>query len=199
MPEIVLFAEDYAHEQIVGSMLRRLALTTGVTINLKCLNDTGGHGHVIQGLKLYIRDIKQFQSPRPELIVIAIDANCHGYNGRKKEIEGISGQLEVPVAYAIPNPHVERWLLIDPAAFKSVLGVGCAAPKQKCQRDLYKSLLRDAVERAGVTPSLGGIEYAADIVAKMDLLSTPQSDDSLEKFLAPVRQKFRQWAQEQAL
>ena len=61
MPEIVLFAEDYAHEQIVGSMLRRLALTTGVTINLKCLNDTGGHGHVIQGLKLCNRSRPDYQ------------------------------------------------------------------------------------------------------------------------------------------
>ncbi|MGC9261689.1 MAG: hypothetical protein ACP5I8_16615 [Phycisphaerae bacterium] len=198
MPDVILFAEDSAHEQIIGSMLRRLAHTMGVNISLKCLNATGGHGQVLAALKRFVSDITRRQVPVPELIVVAIDANCHGYNGRRKEIVGIYGQLAVPVTYAIPDPHVERWLLVDSAAFKSALGVGCKAPTQKCQRDLYKSLLRDAVEKAGVTPQLGGIEYADDIVGNMDLTHTPQPDTSLEKFLAPVRQQFRQWAEEKA-
>ncbi len=198
MRKVVLFAEDSAHEQIISSMMRRLAHTMGVQINLKCLNATGGHGHVLASLRRFVSDITQHQIPSPELIVVAIDANCHGYNGRKKEIVEIYGPTAVPVSYAIPDPHVERWLLVDSAAFKSALGVGCAPPNQKCQRDLYKSLLRDAVEKAGATPLLGGIEYADDIVAKMDLTHTPQADESLEKFLSPVRRQFRQWARENA-
>ena len=194
MPDIVLFAEDSAHEQIIGSMLRCLAHTIGVKINLKCLNATGGHGQVLASLKRFVSDTKLSQVSVPDLIVVAIDANCHGYNGRKQEIIEIYGQLAVPVTYAIPDPHIERWLLVDSAAFKSALGVGCMAPNQKCQRDRYKRLLREAVEKAGITPLLGGIEYAKDIIGNMDLTRTPQPDTSLEKFLAPVRQQFRQWA-----
>lgn len=151
-----------------------------------------------QALKRFVNDIDLSRVRVPELIVVAIDANCHGYSERKREIIEIYGKLAVPVTYAVPDPHVERWLLVDSAAFKSALGVGCKAPTQKCQRDLYKSLLRDAVEKAGVTPLLGGIEYADDIVGNMDLTHTPQPDTSLEKFLAPVRQQFRQWAAEEA-
>ncbi|EQD69782.1 hypothetical protein B1A_06645, partial [mine drainage metagenome] len=164
MPDVILFAEDSAHEQIIRSMLRCLRTPWAWTSSLKCLNATGGHGQVLAALKRFVNDIKLRQVRVPELIVVAIDANCHGYNGRKQEIVGIYGQLAVPVTYAIPDPHIERWLLLDSAAFKSALGVGCRAPTQKCQRDLYKSLLRDAVEKTGVTPLLGGIEYADEIV-----------------------------------
>lgn len=198
MHEITLFVEDSAHERIVGPMLYRVADAIGVKISLKCLNASGGHSQVLSALKRFVRDIRLRHVQVPELIVVAIDANCHGYNGRKKEIEDIYGQPAVPVVYAIPDPHVERWLLVDPAAFKSALGVGCTAPDQKCQRDRYKGLLRAAVEKSGVTPLLGGIEYADDIVGNMDLMRTPQLDSSLEKFLAPVRKQFRQWATEEA-
>ena len=49
------------------------------------------------------------------------------------------------VIYAIPDPHIERWLLLDSAAFKKVLDKGCSAPTQKCERGLYKRLLLQAV------------------------------------------------------
>ena len=132
----------------------------------------------------------------PSLVVVAIDANCLGFNQRKHLIETKCGQLPIPVAHAIPDPHVERWLLVDSAAFKAALGVGCTAPGHKCERGRYKRLLQEAVQKADVNPLLGGIEYAADIVAKMDLMHTPQADPSLEKFLAAVRQQFRRWSAE---
>ena len=95
------------------------------------------------------------------------------------------------MAHAIPDPHIERWLLVDSAAFKAVLGVGCEAPDPKCQRDRYKRLLREAIQKAGINPSLGGIEYAADIVAEMDFTHVPHPDESLAKFIAAATQQFR--------
>ncbi len=197
MHEIILFAEDSSHEQIIGSILRRLADTLRVPINLKCLNATGGHGQVLKALQRFVKDINRYRALIPPLVVVAIDANCTGFNGRRKQVEEKCQGISFPIAHAIPDPHVERWLLVDSAAFKAALGVGCSAPDQKCERDRYKRALREAVQKAGVSPSLGGIEYADDIVGKMNLTHIPHPDTSLEQFLAPVRQHFRQWAQEE--
>ena len=57
------------------------------------------------------------------MIVVATDANCIGLQQRAKEIEA-SAAIS-PVVLAIPDPHIERWLLLDGAAFKSVFGKGC--------------------------------------------------------------------------
>ena len=70
---------------------------------------------------------------------------------------------------AIPDPHIERWLLLDGAAFKAVFGTGCDAPDLKCERNHYKRQLMDAIQSAGTTPRLGGIEYAEEIVQHMNL------------------------------
>ena len=73
------------------------------------------------------------------------DANCQGYLKRRQELEPAVEYCGCKVVYAIPDPHIERWLLLDSAAFKAVLGRGCDAPKQKCERKRYKRLLLDAV------------------------------------------------------
>lgn len=93
----------------------------------------------------------------------------------------------VPAVKAVPDPHVERWLLLDGAAFRGVLGRGCDAPDQKCDRGRYKELLARAIYDAGVAPSLGGIELAEDIVAAMDLKRAVRADRSLERFIDELR------------
>jgi hypothetical protein len=97
--------------------------------------------------------------------------------------------------YAIPDPHIERWLLLDAAAFKAVLGRGCEAPQQKCERRRYKRLLMEAVRSAGVTPLLGGIKYADSLVKMMDLRSVESADESLGRLLKDLRTVFKAWEQ----
>ena len=45
---------------------------------------------------------------------------------------------------------------------------------------------------AGVVPSLGGIEFADDILAAMDLERAAKADPSLRRFLDDLRQALRQ-------
>jgi hypothetical protein len=68
-----------------------------------------------------------------------------------------------PINVAVPDPHIERWLLLDGAAFKAVFGEGCDAPDLKCSRDRYKSRLIEAIRGTGVTPNLGGLEFATTL------------------------------------
>lgn len=95
--------------------------------------------------------------------------------------------------YAIPDPHIERWLLLDSAAFKKVLGKGCAAPGQKCERDLYKRLLIAAIRDAGREPLFDGVEYAEALVNAMDLDYLERTEESLGRLLKELRHKFQEW------
>ena len=52
------------------------------------------------------------------VVVGATDANCHGFRERVRRID--PENPPTPVVLAVPDPHVERWLLLDGAAFKAV-------------------------------------------------------------------------------
>lgn len=193
MPEIALFGEDYAHRQIVGALVQRTADDFAISVHLDWRSAVRGHGRVIQELGFYLRDLTNQGGPYPDLIIAATDANCRGPSERVREIQQTAAPA--PMILAIPNPHIERWLLLDGAAFRSVFGRGCNAPDQKCDRDRYKNLLREAIHDAGITPVLGGIEFAEDIVRAMDLERATQTDNSLRSFVEELRRAFRQWQQ----
>lgn len=189
MPKfIAAFVEDFAHRQVIGALIRRLAAEIGLEIQIDWRNARRGHGQVVKEVKEYLRDIDR-QGTLPDLIVIGTDANCKGLTERSRDIP--VSDSHVPVVLAIPDPHVERWLLLDGAAFKAALGQGCRAPDQKCARDRYKEALIKAVMAAGVVPSLGGIEFADDILAAMDLERAARADPSLQRFLDDLRQALR--------
>ena len=192
MPEVALFVEDNAHQKVVGALLRRLADESGLTIRLDWRSAVGGRGRVIQELKRYLDDLKK-QGGYPDLIVVATDANCIGLQRRIRDIDA-SAAIS-PVVLAIPDPHIERWLLLDGAAFKSVFGKGCDAPDKKCDRGRYKHQLFEAVRATGVVPQLGGIQYAEDIVRHLDIESAARADPSFRRFVEGLRRIFRQWGE----
>lgn len=191
MRRIALFGEDFAHREVVGALVRRIAEDADVTTHLDWRSATGGRPLLMREFERFLRDLERQSGPAPDLVVIATDANCVGLNQREREIPARS--LAFPVAAAIPDPHVERWLLLDGAAFKAVFGAGCDAPDMKCARDRYKAQLIRAIQSAGTTPSLGGIEYAADIVRQMDLERAGQADRSFRRFTNSLRSVFRSW------
>ena len=190
MREIALFGEDFAHRQVVGALVRRLADEYGIEVRLEWRSAVRGHGRVVQELGRYLLDLAR-GGERPDLIIVGTDANCRGLNERVREI----GSPDAPasIVLAVPDPHIERWLLLDGAAFKSVFGKGCDAPDRKCSRDLYKQRLTQAIHAAGITPALGGIEFAEDIVQHMDVERAMRADRSLERFVDELRSAFRRW------
>jgi hypothetical protein len=193
MREIALFVEDHAHYEFLKALIERLAREHGLVIRLDWRNVRRGHNAVIQELKQFLRDLMRGRSGYPDLIVVATDANCKGIAQRVKEIREVTDATAARVICAVPDPHVERWLLVDSAAFKAVLGRGCAAPDQKCEKARYKRLLIEAIRQAGITPNLGGIEFAADIVASMNLELAGRLDPSLQRFLDEMNGVLREW------
>ena len=189
MCEVALFVEDNAHQEIIGALLERLAGESGMTVRPDWRSTVGGRGRVIRELKRYLRDLKM-QGGYPDLIVVATDANCIGLQKRIREVD--TSAAVSPVVLAVPDPHIERWLLLDSAAFKSVFDQGCDAPDKKCIRDRYKHQLFDAIRATGVVPQLGGIEYAEDIVQHMNIEKTARADRSFHRFVDELRSVFRQ-------
>lgn len=193
MREVALFAEDAGHEAFIGPLIAKVAGACGTAVRVMPRSVRGGHGRVISELREFLLDIDRHRVRMPDLLVVATDANCRGMAQRQAEIESVDPRYRALMVTAVPDPHIERWMLIDPAAFKTVLGRGCSAPDQKCERDRYKRLLIEAVRATGVEPLIGGIEHAGDIVAAMELSRAAAADASFERFISALRAKFIEW------
>ncbi len=193
MLNITLFCEDSGHEAVIKAILLKLA-TKGM-VKIIPLSTHGGKGRALYELGKYFEDIERGRAFTPDAIVVAIDANCIGYSNKRKEIDDkVPESLKhIPLVHAIPDPHVERWLLLDSHAFKQVFGKGCNAPDQKCQKDRYKILLREAIQNAGGVSIIGGIEHAEEIVKNMDLSKLKRLDDSIKKFIEDMENLLNQW------
>jgi len=195
MRRIALFVEDYAHQQFLGALLQRLAEENGIAVGLDWRNARRGHGAVVREFKQYLRDVQRQGDEQPDLIVAATDANCIGLRERMNALRGVAQHTDLRIVFAVPDPHIERWLLVDSGAFRNVFGRGCNAPDHKCERARYKKMLIDAIRESGITPSLGGIEYAEDIVKEMDLGQAARNDASLQRLLDDLNAVFREWRQ----
>ncbi|MGB0561427.1 MAG: hypothetical protein ACPGVO_06450 [Spirulinaceae cyanobacterium] len=192
----MLFLEDIGHEDFIISLLKRIESEFNVELEIIPRNVRGGCGKMISELKQFLRDLERSKDILPDLIVVARDANCKGVAARERELDDVVKQSNLDQSifiYAIPDPHLERWLLLDSHAFKLVLGRGCQAPDLKCDRNRYKKLLREAVRNAGVQPLLGGLEYTDEIVAAMDLDRVKGVDHSLGRFIGELRARFKRW------
>lgn len=189
MTDLLMFVEDVGQEKFLSALIRRMAQEASVGLGLRVRSARGGVGRVLDELEGFVRSAERGHVELPDALVVAIDANCHGYLARRQVVQKRARRYSDKVIHAIPDPHIERWLLLDGAAFRAVLGKGCAAPDLKCEKARYKRLLVDAVRQSGVQPLLGGLEYAEDIVAQLDIQRIADLDASFGQFVA----EFRGW------
>lgn len=181
-----LFAEDYAHEAFLSAIIERLADIEKRTVSLRARSARGGHGRALAELALYQTAVLKGVAGMsiPDLLVVAIDANCATFNKAKKATEEkIEASFKDRTVVACPDPHVERWYLADPESFALVVGVAPRMGKKKCERGLYKRILSRAVVSAGHASTLGGIEFARDLVEAMDLYRAGKLEKSLKHLI----------------
>jgi len=197
MREITLFCEDSFHEKFVGKLLNRFGADYGVDIAPKFLSSQGGLPRMQYEFKQFLRDLSRQREPLPDSIIVVVDANCLGHNERKAEMNNVVNpypQFHQIVSYAIPDPHIERWMLVDPIAFRTVFGRGCTLPALKCAKDEYKRLLRSEIRQTGIEAPLGGEEFAEDIVTEMNLAQVEAREPSLGLFLKNLKAQFNAWS-----
>jgi hypothetical protein len=190
MPSIDLFAEDRAHELFASALLRRILGEADVSFALNVRSAVGGHGRALAELRTYQMAVRKNIGGlvRPDLLVVMIDANCNGQVAAKNAIrQEIIADRAGDVVIACPDPHIERWLFADPATFARVVGIDRQPGRRKCERGRYKALLKDAVLSAGHFPTLGGLEFAEDLVKEMDLHRAERNEPSLKTLIEGIR------------
>ena len=196
MRRMLLFCEDSFHEAFLVSLVRRYEREHGIPVDLKPYSARGGLPKMHHELGEFLRDLHSDRQELPDRILVTVDANCQSYNARRQEMASVVTtyqQFEYLVVYAIPDPHIERWMLADPQAFRTVFGRGCTLPSLSCAKGEYKRLLREEIRQSGVDAPLGGEEFAQDIVGAMNLSSVEVREPSLGKLLGDLRAVFHRW------
>ncbi|MBI4676021.1 MAG: DUF4276 family protein [Elusimicrobia bacterium] len=189
-----IFVEDRAHEAFLVPMLRRIAREEDVAVTPRVRSGRGGHGRAVAELGRYQDLVRKGAAgaTAPDLLIAGIDGNCSTFAKAKKAIKGAThAPFSSRLVVACPDPHVERWYLADPESFKEVVGLWPTVAKKKCSRDYYKNALAKAIRKAGHPATLGGIEFAQELVERMDLYRAGKNDRSLKSFADDLRTNLR--------
>ena len=189
---IDLFVEDIAHENLLRSLIARIAQEEDYAALCQVRSARGGRPQVFREFKLYHQHLRRNVLDIPDLFVVAIDSNCSTFIKVKKEIEEITDEnYQHLLVCACPDPHIERWYMADPNSFYSVVGYRPAVGAKKCERNYYKQLLRKAILEGGNPATFSGIEFASELAGAMDLFQAERVDASLKAFLGDLRNKLR--------
>ncbi len=184
-----MIVEDTAQESVARALLRRLSCEEGVRISIS-KSIKGGYGGVITGIKGFQRALHKGAIPAgsPDLLLVLGDSNCHNFQERKREIISIIDNNVFPyIVVGCPDPHIEKWLLIDKHALGIVFGVPSNISLDKCERNYYKNELQRIIRLAGWPMTQEGIEYSHDIIERIDFIRAEKTDHSFKVFLSDLR------------
>jgi hypothetical protein len=187
---VTLFVEDRAHEGFLKPLIQRVAQEADRNITIRSYSARGGHPRALDELQTFQTLIERgvLGLSEPDILVVGIDANCSPWHKvRQGVLERLASQRRSKAAVACPDPHIERWFMADPTSFEQALGRRPRPGKRKCEQDRYKRILAKTVREAGYPVGLGGIEFAEDIVAAMDLYRAGKNEKSLKHFLDATR------------
>jgi hypothetical protein len=188
--DVPIFAEDVAHEFFLSAIVRRIATEIGVATRVRVMSARGGHGRAISELKAHQLALSK-TGFCGGILVVGIDANCSGWAQIRADVAAaVDTSMFTHVAFACPDPHIERWYLSDVQALSARFGREPTLPRKKCGRDIYKQLLKEYLTAAGETVTLGGVEFAEDIVNMMDIYRASRSDAALRSFVGELRSAF---------
>lgn len=188
-----LIVEDTAQEIIARALFRRLSYEEGVRISIS-IAIKGGYGGVLTEIKVFQKALAKGAIPggMPDLLLVLGDSNCHNFQERKKEIMSIIDNNIFPfLVVGCPDPHVEKWLLIDQHALSIVFGVSLNISLDKCKKDYYKDELKRIVRFAGWSMTQEGIEYSRDIIENIDFTRAEKNDHSFKYFISDLRSILR--------
>lgn len=192
-----LFAEDRAHAMLLVPMVGRVAREQGLEVRVRIRSARGGHGRALAEYERYQRLLEaHWVNPSPDIIVVAIDGNCSTFREKRQQIRDRTFDKNADrVVFACPDPHIERWFLADPDSFYSVVGHRPTVGRKKCDRNHYKQLLAKAVREAGHPVTLGGLEFAEEVIEAMVLYRAARNERSLKAFLDDLTATLRQRSQ----
>ena len=197
---ILYFLEDRAQEHFIKALVRRIAEDVDIpSSNLRDnIASARGGSRVVNEFKKFIKDYSKTRMTGIDFLVVAIDGNCQSHAKRIEQLEKLvkpNYPFKGRVVYAVPDPHIERWYLLDQRAFKHGVGVGKGPdlPTYKCEKNYYKDILGKALREGGISSLLGGVEYAERIVEKIQNLdSLFPRDASFQAFVEEIKRMLIQ-------
>jgi len=86
-----LFVEDAGHQLLIEALIRRVARDEAIAIVPRTQSARGGHGRVLVELELSFK----LRAQPSDLLVVAIDANCKGWNKGEGRDRGAHSSREV--------------------------------------------------------------------------------------------------------
>lgn len=192
---VALIVEDRAHEHFLKALVQRMAREAGRTLTIRQYSMRGGHPRALDELRAFQKLLERgvLGLEEPNVLVVGVDANCASWHQERRQlVEALATPFRDRTAVACPDPHIERWFMADPASFEKTLGRRPKLGRRKCERDRYKRILARTVREAGYPALLGGLEFAEDIVAAMDLYRAGRNEKSLKHFVDSAKALLRQ-------
>jgi hypothetical protein len=192
--QVDLFVADRAHEELLRPLINRVGQEEQMDVRISVRIAWGGHARAISEFRLYQRAAETGRSSGglADLVVVGIDGNCSTFAHARDDIQRAAGPAFTDrLVVACPDPHIERWYLADPQSFNTVVGDQPRVGVRKCARDPYKQILGDSIQRAGHPPTLGGIEFASELAAAMNLYRAGRNVTSLKAFSDDLRARLR--------
>ena len=191
---IGLFMEDIAHERFITSLVQRIASEAGILAQCDVRNATGGIPQMRGELRRFLRDHTNIESSLFDFLIIVQDADSESETEVKSRIRNLIERSGYPrtTIIAVPEPYIEAWYLADPVSIQAFTGSSILfqIPQVEFDKDRYKN------ELSHIFPSApyGGIEYADEIVANMDLYRAGRNVNSLRHFIDELRSTLTQLA-----
>lgn len=193
---VIFFVEDTRQESFIRPLVERLIEDEGKNLgdyDLRVLYSRGGGS--IRAYKDFMKKARKRRHLSADVLIVGSDGNCTGFSKRKRQLQDATrGEIYPTVITAVPDPHVERWYLLDSRALAQAAGVPIQAvtPTVKCDKHHYKKLLNKAFTDQNLFPPLGGAEYGPLVATIMDLYAAGTADHSLRDFVDQVRSWLRQ-------
>ena len=194
--QVRLFGEDLGHELVGTALLERLAREEGQSVHVIAESARGGRGRAMAELVAWQRAVQRgTRTGTGDALVVLIDGNCEGVASTKRQIEQkITPGVWPEVVIGVPDPHVERWLIADPGAFHAVVDAPPPQDPGKCGRDVYKRLIRERMVSAGVPPLSSVLEFAPEIMGRLDLGVASRTQPALGALIDELRRLLRRLA-----
>jgi hypothetical protein len=196
---ILYFLEDRAQEGFIKALVERIAEEESIPAEslIADIRSARGGYRIIKEFKKFLKDTIKIEPSEIDFLVIAVDGNCKGYRDRVKELEKSirpNHPFKDRVVYAVPDPHIERWYIMDQRAFKEGVGLNRAPdmPQYKCKKAYYKQILNQALKESNVNSLLTGAEYAERIVENIqDLESFSRQNSGCQTFIEDLKRIFK--------
>ena len=198
---ILYFLEDRAQEGFIKALVKRIATEESIAADKlhHDIRSARGGSKVIPEFRNFIKNTERVAASDIDFLVVAIDGNCKGYHDRVKQLDNYIKEnhpFRGKVIYAVPDPHIERWYLMDQRALKLGIGLDKApsSPSHECKRGRshYKQILRQALKDSNISSLLGGAEYAERFVDNIENLeSLGRQNAGFQAFLQKLRGMLR--------